>query len=170
MDSNLEFIEFMNICEELFQVSEFTSKVYFYLGDVIGNLNKLAKENNFLKRKVEKLTEKNITLTSTVETLKDEVTFKDTKIQSMDDELTNLIEEFMQLQSKLQAAQVEEESRKEPKKQSKTNLVNLEYLIDLRHLKEEKNELIKDNAILKKRLEGLETEVNYKYVPKLEAE
>jgi hypothetical protein len=141
------------------------------LGEVIGNLGRLANENNGLKIRNDRLTEKNITLTSTVETLNEDLKFKDAKIQSLDDDIANLLEEYVQLQSKLEAAAVEEARKEQPQNNNyKKNIVNFDYLLDLRHLKEEKNELIKENTTLKKKLESVHAELSYKYIPKLEAE
>jgi hypothetical protein len=119
------------------------------------------------------LTDRNVNLSSTVETLNDEARFKDSLIQKLEDDMANLLNEYLDLQSRLQVSQVEQEMnnrKSEPKFMSKSSSFNLDNLIDLKQIKEERNELLKENKNLRKKLESIENEISYKYILKLDAE
>jgi chromosome segregation ATPase len=146
--------------------------VVFTLGEIIGRIQSLANANDKLEDKLNNLIEENINLGSTVQTLKEESEFKDSHIQKLEEDFSNLLKEYDELQSEFQAETEKTQTGKseQPENAYKKNLVNFDYLLDLKHLKEEKNELIKENTILKKKLESFQNEINHRYIPKIDAE
>jgi chromosome segregation ATPase len=154
------------------QLIDLRVMVVFILGEIIERIQNLANANDKLEDKLNNLIEVNINLSSTVQTLKEESEFKDSHILKLEEDFSNLLKEYDELQSEFQAETEKAQTGKSDQSENayKKNLVNFDFLLDLKHLKEEKNELIKENTILKKKLESFQNEINHRYIPKIDAE
>lgn len=162
------FSDFLAICEEYYNLIQHSKSV-------ITKSEEIYKENEKMKKKIDKLNGKKIAFKSSNENLLEENRFKDIELKKLEDELANLKEEYIELsynlnQNTISSKEKNEHELEEYKSARKISLANYMHNSELKTLNDERNNLQRENGNLFKRIEMYENDMKTKFISKIDAE